>query len=387
MLAVSARFLEQLREPHVVVVEVLVVPADGSDPFPLAITGGSVRGDRTAQVRRSVSLTLAAETVRALAELPFGAYLDVGRGVRFGDLTSEVPRLGWFRVDSVGSTMPDGGATVGGSDRMAQVVDEPLLVPFAAGGAIPSTGIVTLVQQVFAGLPAHVSTAGEPMLVDVTYSTDRAAAVAQLAQAISAQAYFDADGELVVSPLPSETDAAVWTVDAGEQGVLVAYSDALERAGAANGVLVRGQASADVAPVEVLVVDDDPASPTFYGGAFGRVVVVIESTAVQDVAQATDVATAELAKRLGLTRTLQLTSAPNPALEPADVVDVVLEDGTTESHVVDAVTIPLDVTQPVQLETRSQNATAGFGMAAGAEAFAALAGARLLGDELLEVAV
>lgn len=379
MLAVSARFLAQLREPHVVRSRVTVLDAAGADLYDVDVVGGSVRGDRSSQVRRQVALQLAATTARELAALPFGLYLDVRRGVRFGDLATELPRLGRFRVDSVGSSTPAGTATVAGSDRMAQVRDEPLLTPFAAGGAIASTRIVELVHAVFPGLAVHVSTVGEPVLADVTYSDDRAAAVAQLAQSIGAAAYFDANGELVVEPLPSSTSPPVWTVDAGEQGVLVGYSDALERAGTANGVLVRGQATADAAPVEVLVTDTDPSSPTVYGGAFGRVVVVIESTAVQTIAQATDVAEAELAKRLGLTRSLQLTSAPNPALEPGDVVDVELGDGSVETHVVDAVTIPLDVQQPVQLETRSRLATAGFGMAVGDAAIELLAGAELAG--------
>lgn len=378
MLAVSDRFLDQLRDPHVVLVEVWVVPADGSDAYTIEIVDGAVTADRGAQVRRSVQVDLAATTAAELAELPFGSYLDVRRGVRFGDLTFEVPRVGTFRVESVGSSSPASTATLVGSDPMGQIVDEPLLTLFAAGGATPSAGIVTLATAVFPALVSHVSTVGEPVLTDVTFTDDRAAAIAQLAKAIAAEAYFDADGELVVAPLPDTSTPAVWTVDAGSRGVLISHDDALERAGAANAVLVRGQATASSAPIEVLVTDDDPASLTYYGGPFGRVVAVIESTAVQTVAQATAAAQAELAKRLGLTRTLQLTSAPNPALEPGDVVDVVFEDGTSELHVVDAVTIPLNSTDAVQLETRETFNPASFAIAAGAELAGAVAGATVI---------
>lgn len=353
MQAVSARFLAALREPHVVVVEVDVLPAAGGPAVPLPIVGGVVRADRTAQVRRTCSIALAASTVRELADLPFGAYLDVRRGIRFGDGTTELVTLGHFRVDGAGASAPaaDGGLET--SDRMAQVRDEPLYAPFDAGGAIASARIVELVQAVFAGLPTHVSTVGEPVLADVTYSGDRAQAVAELATSIGADAYFDVDGELVVAPSPDLSSPAVWAVDAGEGGVLIGQADALDRAGAANGVFVRGQASAEVAPIEVIVVDSDPSSPTRWGGPFGRVGHVIESTAIQTVGQATAIATDELARRLGLTRTLSLTSAPNPALEPGDVVEVTLADGTVELHLLDRVTIPLDVVGAVQLETRS----------------------------------
>lgn len=379
MQAVSDAFLEQLRESHVVVVEANLLPAGGGDPVPVEVTGGEVRADRTSQVRRTLSAPLAATTARELqlADLPFGGYLEVRRGIRFGDGTTELVDLGLFRVDGVGSSEPGGRAELELSDRMAQVRDEPLLALFAAGGVIASTRIVELVHEVFPGLTTHVSTVGEAVLDDVTFTGDRARAIAELAASIGADAYFDAQGELVVEPSPSLDSPPVWTVDAGVRGVLIGQSDALDRAGAANGVLVRGQANAESPPLEVLVTDDDPASRTFYGGPFGKVVHVIESAAVQDVAQATALAERELARRLGLTRTLSLTSAPNPALEPGDVVEVVLADGTVELHVLDRVSVPLTSTGAVSLETRSTLVVdAPVAVAAGAAAWRELRGAR-----------
>ena len=380
MLAVSQSFLAQLREPHVVLVEGDVVDSAGAGAVPLELVGGDVSGDRTAQVRRSCTLELAALTAAELTELPYGSYLDVRRGVRYGDATFELARLGLFRIDGVRSSNPDGSAVIAASDRMAQVRDEPLLSPYNATGLTPSAAIADLVTDVFPSIGVTITTTGEPTLVDVVYSGDRARAVAELAQSISAEAYFDADGDLVVAPAPDVSTApAVWTIDAGYSGVLIDHDDARDRAGVANGVLVRGQADAAAPPLEVLVVDDDPGSPTLWGGPFGRVAVIIESTAVQSVGQATELAELELLKRLGLSRTLQITSAPNPALEPGDVVDLTFRDGSVERHVLDRVKVPLNAVGAVTLETRSTVTPAGpVGITRGREAWRQLAGAELV---------
>jgi Domain of unknown function (DUF5047) len=145
----------------------------------------------------------------------------------------------------------------------------------------------------------------------------------------------------------------VWTVDAGERGVMVDADEALDRTGVYNGVLVQGQAAASDATISALVTDDDPLSATRWGGPFGRVVRIEQSSAVQTVAQAQDTATALLDRRLGLTRSLVLTNAPNPALEPGDVIDVRFPDGRAELHWIDAIRLDLGATGAQSLSTRS----------------------------------
>ena len=118
-------------------------------------------------------------------------------------------------------------------------------------------------------------------------------------------------------------------------------------------MLVQGQSTADQPPLSALVTDDDPASPTYWGGPFGKVARVDNSTAVQTVEQAELAAAEILNSQLGLSRSLQLTSAPNPALEAGDVVTVVFPDDRTEQHLIDTVTVGLGPTAATSLETRS----------------------------------
>ena len=83
---------------------------------------------------------------------------------------------------------------------------------------------------------------------------------------------------------------------------------------------------------------------------------VIESKAVQTVGQAAAAAAAELERRLALTRNVTLTTVPNPALEPGDVVTVTFRDGRSEEHLVEALRVPLDAAGAVELASRAIDA-------------------------------
>jgi hypothetical protein len=145
----------------------------------------------------------------------------------------------------------------------------------------------------------------------------------------------------------------VWLIDTGDTGVMVEAEEALDRTGVYNGVLVQGQNSAIDSPVSALVYDDDPTSPTRWGGPFGKVVRIDSSTAVQTALQASNSAGSLLDRKLGLTRSLVLSSAPNPALEAGDIVDVAFEDGRRERHVIDAIELDLGPEGAQRLSTRS----------------------------------
>ena len=145
----------------------------------------------------------------------------------------------------------------------------------------------------------------------------------------------------------------VWLIDTGAHGVMVEAEEALDRTGVFNGVLVTGQNAASDAPVSALVYDNDASSPTRWGGPFGKVVKTEQSTAVQNVTQAQNAAESLLDRKLGLTRSLTITLAPNPALEAGDIVDIAFADGRRERHVIESVQLDLGPEGAQRLATRS----------------------------------
>lgn len=358
MLPVTPRFLEALLGSHRVSVAVTIVPPTGA-PITAQAIGGSLRADRDARVRRQGSISvafdleLAAATIR---ELPFGGYVLIDRGILYPDGKLERPRVATLRVENVSWSATQGQATIELADRMAQVQDEPFTTPYAPTGLTPAQAAEQLVRDVFGDtILYHVTATGGTPLADTVYDQDRAQALGDLASSIGADATFDAAGDFVLAPSPPDpaTLTPVWTFDVGDFGTLIETQENLDRSSIRNGVAVRGAADLTVVPpippVYALAVDADAASPTRWAGPFGKVAMIVSSTSVQTQAQADATAASLLNIRLGLARTVTLRGVPNPALEPDDVVLARYPDGREEHLRVNAITLPLDPAQPVDV--------------------------------------
>jgi hypothetical protein len=348
MRAASDHFLRSLRLSHVIAASCeLYFPGD-PDPVNVPVQGGQITIDRTAQSRRRGtvqipwSLAAGADLGVDLRTLPLGGYALVRRGLRYANGQTELMLLGRLRVESVTWGTEDESASLELADRMAQVRDEPFTSPYAAGGKRAAQAAVEIVQGVF-GATIGYSTPQDPptVLSDVFYSGARSEALTELEQSASAESYFDANGDFVFAAKPGDSEPVVWEVDAGETGVMISAGENLDRTGIYNGVLVQGQDQATNVPFSALATYDNPASPIRWGGPFGKVALVADSTAVQDTAQALAMAQSLLRLRLKQTRSLELSAAPNPALEAGDTIRVRFPDGRTETHLIDATTIAL----------------------------------------------
>jgi Domain of unknown function (DUF5047) len=362
MLSVSSRFLAALRGSHAIsVAATLYRPSAPTEPISTQIIGGQFSCDVDARSRRQGSLEIAFSladevTVEIVRELPFGGYCKLERGIRFADGTIERVQLGRFRIENVTWPEMQGTASLTLADRMAQIADESFTTPFVPNGQKPSDAIVTAVQQVFASTIAyHVTTtpASEPTLQDVIYDEDRAAAISDLAAGIDAEALFDNLGDFVLRPRPTGVGAPVWSFDAGASGVMLSAEESLDRSSVRNGVAVRATPDPTLPPIYSLVTDNDAASPTRWGGPFGKVPLIVNSSSIQTQAQADATAARLLNLRLGLSRTLELRGVPNPALEPGDLIEIVHPDGRSELQYVNALQIALDPAGELQLTTRA----------------------------------
>jgi len=343
----SAKFLELVRQSHVIAAACTLTFPDGSTAD-VPVQGGSIRNDRTAQSRRAGSIQIpwslaaGADLGVDLRGLPLGGYATVSRGIRFADGSTELIQLGRLRVESVSWDTLDASASLELADRMAQVRDEPFTTPYAAGGKTASQAAVEIVGAVFGSTISYL-TPYQPtdVMADVYYSGARSDALSELEQSCGGETYFDANGDFVFARAPGDTEPVVWTVDAGATGVMVNAQENLDRTGIYNGALVEGQPDATQPPISALATFDDPSSPIRWGGPFGKVALLSQSTSVQNVEQAAATAQALLRLRLKQTRSVELTIAPNPALEAGDTIRIDFPDGRSETHLVDAVTTDL----------------------------------------------
>ena len=104
--------------------------------------------------------------------------------------------------------------------------------------------------------------------------------------------------------------------------------------------------------MSALAYFDEPSSPIRWGGPFGKVLLIADAEVDDRRRRPQTTAEALLRLRLKQTRSLELTAAPNPALEAGDTIQVVFPDGRDETHLIDAVTIDL-ATAAQQIVTRT----------------------------------
>jgi hypothetical protein len=149
----------------------------------------------------------------------------------------------------------------------------------------------------------------------------------------------------VLTTLPDlATTPPVWSVEATEGGVYISGNRAMSVDKVNNGVLARGENTSDnVPPVQYLATDNDPNSPTYWGGPFGRRPMFYSSSTLISSGACQMAATLKLAAAKAPNASGDFSSLPNPALEPGDVLRVVHEDGTKELHQVASFSVPLDL--------------------------------------------
>jgi len=130
----------------------------------------------------------------------------------------------------------------------------------------------------------------------------------------------------------------------GKGGVLISMNTRVSRDETYNAVLAIAQSSnPDVAPVSDWVKDENPASPTRWGGPFGKKTYVLESSQFFTKADCTNGGKVMLERLKSEVRTVDFSAVPNAAIEPDDVLNIDMLDGSQEKHMIGQFTIPIGI--------------------------------------------
>lgn len=346
----SARFLATLGQSHVPYTEVQLHRADGRVDV-LPHLGGSVTATRGAAVRRTCTVTVPDVSlipIRPSDQMAiYGARLRILRGIAYADGTVESVPLGEFRIEGVEGDPDYGPVNITGCSAEASIADDAFLTPYTTrGGTAAVTAITGLIQTSIPGAVV-VNRASDATLGTTTWDTnsDRWAAVQACATAIGAEVYCDADGQFIIAELPDIATASIaWNVDAGADGVLISANRGYSRDGLYNVVVASGENTEDsVAPVSATVSDNDPTSPTYVSGPFGRVPKFYSSSLLINSGQCLGAATLLLRAAVKPSATVTIEAAPNPLLEPGDVLRVTYGNGERELHQIQSMTIDIAV--------------------------------------------
>lgn len=362
MRPVSAAFLRTLQGSHRMFarVKVLVAYQEGTQPtgYELELIDGNVRADASSDIRTSLDVVVSGvdtwphDPVDLLA--PYGNELFVERGINYGNGTIEVVSLGYYRIERTDQRDgPDGPLNISGSDRMAPIIESrlPFPIQFEAGTTVEEV-FDQLVHEVYpdATIEFDFAAGGSTFNVAHVAEEDRYGFLRDVAKSRGKIMYWDYRGVLQVVSPPDPTQP-VYAIDSGRGGTMVTLSRSLTRQGVYNGVVARGdQPTDDVQPI-ALVVDNNPSSPTYWNGRFGKVPHFYYSSFITTSAQATSAATSLLQQAIGLPYSIELNAVPNPALEPYDSLRITAPD-RTDIHVLDSVTIPLTAEDTMTGSTR-----------------------------------
>jgi len=348
MYAVSDRFLARLAETHAPATQVQLFLTTGQ-VIDIPHTGGSVTVDRSQAIRRTCTVTVADPTLipRTAADqiATYGARLQIARGVDYGDGTPpDLVPLGVFRLDNIDGDVTQGPVTLQGKGLEVVVGDDKFTAPYTATGTVVSAINALILRS----LPtANIIS----QITDVTIGSrafdiqaDPWAGCQEIAAAAGAEVYSNADGVFVIATLPDlSTATPVWAIEAVEGGVYISATRAMSADKVFNGILASGENTADnVAPVSYLATDDDPGSPTYWSGPFGRRPDFYSSSTLITLAACTNAARLKLAQAKAPNASGDISSLPNPALEPGDVLRVTHEDGSRELHQAASFSVPLD---------------------------------------------
>lgn len=356
MQSVSPKWAPALTTDHGLSVKVNVLYNGSIVAEDIAFTDGSVKVDRGSDTRRSLSLTIPSP-----ADFPvnptdkfavYGQRIYVESGITYTDGSSERVPLGTFVITSIGGNIHTGPLSIQASGL--EILLKRALWDTATSTVGFSSVASFLSFHILATVPGasfvDASSKGAGPIATKTWDarTDRWSAFAEVANSIGAELFCDANGTYRLADIPDPLNVAVapvWTVSAGEGGVMVSADMQLTADGVYNRVIVVGENTSDnTAPVSAEAKITATSDPLYYGGPFGKVTKVVSSSLVTTGAQAQATANALLAKYRAPNRTVALEAVPNPALDAGDRIRVVYGDAhLPEIHVAHAFDIPLSV--------------------------------------------
>lgn len=312
------------------------------------VVSGSVKCDRESKIRWSATVEIGLYPWELLPLVDIArSRFKVYRGITSIGF-SEMLQLGEYRIDSIKRTA-EGSVSLSGSGLESYLIDDRFLQPrLPPYGQSTVQAITDLVTESVPGTDTVIAMNTHDRGVTATspWARARDEAVTALADSIGVDVYADHSGTFVITNNPNldATSVPVFTVAAGDGGVLISESDGDTRDKVYNAVSVSGR-SGDTAtgqlPVWGWAYDANPASPTYYYGDFGQKPRFYTNTALDSAAQCVTVARNQLALAIAANKSLSFTAPAICFLEAGDVIQIVHPDGTRGNYLLQQVSLGL----------------------------------------------
>lgn len=362
MLTMSTRAVNAVRDSHEIRVYAAAITSASGVVDNLPVTSGSVVSDASSQIRRTATVGIGdsdlwpADPLSILS--PIGSELLISYGVVLqpGEVEYiQVIRGPITRAQRQVPTTGNGDAlTVTVADRSSKVAEARFDAPTQTiAGATTVAEISRLITSVLPNVTVTDLTGSTKVAPLLEMERERwSDGIEKLADSIGAEVFATPEGNFVIRPQPTVDHPPVWTLDAGDGGVLVAEDSEFSRDLTYNRVVASGQRVDGIPPVYAVVSDTDPNSPTYISGPFGVKTRFYSSQLLTTVPQCESAATSMLARVTGNHMNVSFSAITNPALEAGDVIRLLFED-RDEIHIIDRVEIPFRPGDVQQIKTRS----------------------------------
>lgn len=167
--------------------------------------------------------------------------------------------------------------------------------------------------------------------------------------------YFDGEG---VAVLAASEDYENATPDAfyaeNDEAMVLTLTRRLTNEQTYNAVVATAEGSETADTYRALVTDDDPSSPTYYGGPFGKVPRFFSSSLMTTQAAVEAAAASLLAKYKGVPESVEWTQIVDPSLDADDVIALTNTGAKVDRYmVIDRLTIPLDPSESMSATART----------------------------------
>lgn len=336
----------------------------------IAITDGQIVVDRNSEIRRSGWIKIGEKSLTDVFfrnhSGPFGMEIHLYHGIVYPNGSEELVKMGVFNIDNFSWQEGDGGwPVVQIYDRSKMIQRAALESPKDYSGKFVQTVITEVAEEALplVDVQFEVGLADPRLPGGSVFEGSRLEIIQTCCESMGAEFYFDPQGVLQVVSIPDPTataEAAVWEFNVGEgfseiqgipgaetlvsrpEGILIGATRSVGRESTYNAVVVFGSApSSTVGQPYAIAYDNDPGSPTYYNGPFGKSVKRTDNQLLTTTAQCADAAVAELKNNLGLARSIEFTAVGNPALEASDYVLFTFSDNVQEVHLLDSYDYPL----------------------------------------------
>jgi hypothetical protein len=325
----------------------LAIPDDrvGEDGG-LQFISGSVEVTLTNRVTRTLDITFDEALYPASPSdllAPYGNRLRVTRGIKFADGTRYAWTVFTGRIQDDASAL-DGSVAISAMDRANEVVEAQFIQPENSQvGDRVSSEFVRLVSDAVPDASFGTFDLNDITVPLLTWESDRAGALDEMATAAGAYWWALANGDYVIRTYPFAADGpSILTLNEGDGGLLAA-APTRAREQIYNSITVTGERADGTTPVFALSQDLDPASPTYVRGNFGLRHKVISLQTPQTQGSCHSAADSYLRSSIALNQSWTWTQPVDAALELGDVVTLNARGESGIIQVVSGFTIPLDL--------------------------------------------